>query len=67
VFQYHPTKGAEACATFNGLIETAKANGLKPYHCLRYLLDKSPFAKTQNDHRNLLPMYLEAEDLATRF
>jgi transposase len=59
-------KGAEASATYYSLIETAKANGLKPYEYLRYLFDKVPLAKTEDEYRMLLPQNLKAEDLALR-
>jgi transposase len=49
-------EGAQASATFYGLIETAKANGLEPYKYLRYLFEEYPRAKTPEDVFNLLPM-----------
>lgn len=35
-------QGAEATAAWYSVIETAKANGLEPYHYLRWLLDELP-------------------------
>lgn len=53
--------GAKAAAVYYSLIETAKANGLKPYEYLRYLFDRLPLAKTEQDYKKLLPQYLAAE------
>ncbi|MEA3491774.1 MAG: transposase [Campylobacterota bacterium] len=36
-------KGAEAIAIWYTIIETAKANGLEPYHYLKYLMTKLPY------------------------
>jgi transposase len=62
LFSGHP-RGAEASAFLYSLIETAKANGLKPYLYMRYLFDQLPLAKTEEDYRNLLPPYLNAARL----
>ena len=63
LFNGHP-RGAEASATFYSLIESAKANGLKPYFYLRYLFERLPLAKTEEDYRSLLPQNLTPEDIA---
>jgi len=63
LFNGHP-KGAAASATLYSLIETAKANGLKPYFYLRYLFEHLPLAKTEDDYRNLLPQSLTPEQIA---
>ena len=34
--------GAEASATIYSIVETAKANGLKPYEYMKYLLEEIP-------------------------
>lgn len=57
-------EGAQASACLYSLIETAKANNLEPYKYLRYLFEKLPFASSEEELRNLLPMYLRPEDLA---
>ena len=57
-------RGAEASATFFGLIETAKANGLEPYAYLRYLFAKLPLARTREDHLALLPKNIDKQTLA---
>ena len=57
-------KGAQASADIYSLIETAKANKLEPYHYLRYLFEKLPFAESQEEYEALLPMRLKPEDLA---
>ena len=62
LFSGHP-RGAEASAFLYSLIETAKANGLKPYAYMRYLFDQLPLAKTEDDYRNLLTPNLDASCL----
>ena len=51
--------GAHASAALYSLIETAKANGLEPYWYLRYLFERLPTAKTESDHKALLPQYAD--------
>ena len=63
LFSGHP-KGAAASATLYSLIETAKANNLKPYFYLRYLFEHLPLAETEEDYRKLLPMNLTPEQIA---
>jgi transposase len=65
LFAGHPN-GADAAAFYYSLIETAKANGLKPYDYLRYLFDRLPLAETDEDYRKLLPQYLNPESPAHR-
>lgn len=49
-------KGAEAIATWYSIIETAKANGLEPYHYLKYLLTELPYYQRDGkDIEALLP------------
>jgi transposase len=55
--------GAEASSFFYGLIETAKANDLEPFQYLNYLFEKFPEAKTEDEMKKLLPMYLKKEDI----
>jgi transposase len=62
LFSAHPN-GAMASAALYSLIETAKANGLKPYYYLRYLFDRLPFAQTEEDYRKLLPQSIDPADL----
>lgn len=62
LFSGHP-KGAEASAALYSLIETAKANGFKPYNYLRYLFDRLPLCETEADYRKLLPHYVDSEAL----
>ena len=62
LFSGHP-RGAAASAFLYSLIETAKANGLKPYLYMRHLFDQLPLAKTEEDYRNLLPPYMDASRL----
>jgi transposase len=47
--------GAHAAAVYYSLIETAKANGWKAHDYLTHLFENLPFAKTEEDYRNLLP------------
>lgn len=60
--------GAEAGAALYSLIETAKANGLEPYHYLLYLFDKLPLFEGEGECdeqlKSLLPMNLTPEILA---
>ena len=63
LFAGHPN-GAEAGATFYSLVETAKANGLEPYNYLRYIFEKLPLAQTDQDYRNLLPQFVDKNELA---
>ena len=56
-------KGAHASAIFYSLIETAKGNGLEPYAYFLYLLDRLPFASTENDLKKLLPTCISPERL----
>ncbi len=44
-------------------LETAKANGLKPYYYLRYLFEQLPVAETEDDYRNLLPQNISPEQI----
>lgn len=63
LFAGHPN-GAHAAATLYSLIETAKACGLEPYHYLRYLFAKLPYACSEEDHQALLPSQLTREMIA---
>jgi len=63
LFNGHP-KGAAASATIYSLIETAKANGLKPYFYLRYLFENLLLAQTEDDYRTLLPQSLTPDQIA---
>jgi transposase len=51
--------GAKASANLYSLIETAKANGLQPYEYLRYLLEKIPYVKTEQEYKNFLPQNID--------
>jgi len=62
LFSGHP-RGAAASAFLYSLIETAKANGLKPYAYMRYLFDRLPLATTEDDYRSLLPPYMDPSRL----
>jgi transposase len=62
LFAGHPN-GAHASAALFSLIETAKANGLKPYFYLRYLFERLPLAATETDYKSLLPQNLKPEQI----
>ena len=62
LFAGHPN-GAHASAALFSLIETAKANGLKPYFYLRYLFERLPLAATKSDYKKLLPQNLKPEQI----
>jgi transposase len=66
LFSGHPN-GAKASATLYSLIETAKGNMLEPYSYLRFLFDKLPHAKSENDYVTLLPNRLSADQMAGDF
>ena len=52
-------KGAHASAFMYSLVESAKANELEPKAYLQALFERYPFAKTQEERRQLLPMFIE--------
>lgn len=56
-------KGAEASALFYSLVETAKANALEPYAYFLYLFDRLPYAVTEEDWKQLLPIHITPEKL----
>jgi transposase len=62
LFMYSP-RGANASAGIYSLIETAKANGLEPFHYLKYIFTKLPLAVTKYDLKKLLPINLTMDDL----
>jgi len=57
--------GAAASATFFSLIETAKANGLEPYAYLRFIFEKLPLAKSDQDLQDLLPQHINPATIAS--
>jgi len=63
LFSGHPN-GAEASAAIFSLIETTKANGLKPYEYFRFLFEKLPHVESEEDYRKLLPQYIDPDLLA---
>lgn len=52
-------EGAQASAALYSLIETAKANGLEPYHYLHQLFERLPLAYTVEDYKALMPQYID--------
>jgi transposase len=50
---------AKASSSLYSLIETANANGLRPYEYLQSLLEKLPYAQTEEDYKNLLPLNID--------
>lgn len=54
-------KGVKASAHLYSLIETAKANGLKPYAYLRYVFTALPQADTVSAIEALLPGNLDED------
>ncbi len=66
-WNFHDTvAGAEASANLYSLIETAKANGLEPYHYLRKIFTDLPQAQTLADLEALLPMNLVSDPTLRR-
>lgn len=58
LFSGHPN-GADASAAIFSLIETSKANGLKPYEYFRFLFEKLPHVESEEDYKKLLPQYID--------
>jgi transposase len=58
-------KGVKASANLYSLIETTKANGLKPYAYLRHLFSKLPKARTVEAIEALLPGNLSKDQIRT--
>ena len=58
-------RGAHASAALYSLVATARANGLEPYHYLKYLFTHLPAANGKDELRRLLPMYVTPSQLAT--
>jgi transposase len=56
-------RGASASACLYSLVETAKANGLEPYHYLNNLFTLLPSATTPEALRLLLPTQIKADQL----
>jgi transposase len=56
-------RGASASACLYSLVESAKANGLEPYHYLNYLFIHLPAVKTPEELYSLLPTQVRAENL----
>jgi transposase len=52
-------EGATASANIYSIIETAKANGLEPYHYLCYLFEKLLFVQSTEELKNLLPQNIK--------
>lgn len=59
-------EGASASATLYSIIETAKANGLEPYHYLLYLFERLPFTYSDEALKMLLPQNLTPEIIAEK-
>ena len=56
-------KGAKASANLYSLIETAKANGLEPYHYCRHVFRELPAAQSLTDLEALLPYNINADQV----
>lgn len=57
--------GAEAAATIFSLVETCKHHDVEPYDWFRYVLEKIPLCKTNDEIENLLPFNID-KNLLTR-
>lgn len=55
-------RGAHASACIYSLIESAKANGLEPYHYLRYIFTKLPQVAPEDALHQLLPGVVDPGD-----
>lgn len=58
-------KGAKANAVYYSLIESAKANGLEPYHYLCSVLKRLPYAEAVEDIEALLPWNMKPVSAGT--
>ncbi|MEN8176035.1 MAG: IS66 family transposase [Pseudomonadota bacterium] len=58
-------RGARASANLYSLIETAKANGLEPYHYLRHVFTALPQAQSLEQFEALLPYNVNVAQLST--
>ena len=56
-------EGAKASAVLHGLIQTAKAAGLEPYHYLRFVFTKLLTMKPDDEFAALLPHRLRPQDI----
>ncbi len=56
-------RGAHASAALYSLVESARANGLEPYHYLRYLFEHLPETTEEDGLMELLPISVTAEKL----
>jgi transposase len=56
---YDTVNGAHASAKLYSIIETAKANGLEPYHYLRHLFTQLPKANSEAEVQKLLPWQID--------
>lgn len=54
-------RGAEASAGIYSIIETAKANGLEPYWYMRYLFEKLPACKGDDEIRLIMPNRIDPQ------
>ena len=63
LFSYNAA-GANATTTFYSLIQTAKINGLNPYHYLKFLFQKLPLIDRADQLKGLLPMDLTPEQIS---
>jgi transposase len=56
-------RGAKSSAVIYSLIESAKANGLEPYHYLRFLFINLPKVKSREENRKLMPNHVKPNNL----
>lgn len=54
-------RGAEASAGIYSIIETAKANGLEPYWYMRYLFEKLPACKDDDEIKLIMPNRIDPQ------
>ena len=54
-------RGAEASAAIYSIIESAKANGLESYWYLRYLFEKLPACKSDDEIKLIMPNRINPE------
>ncbi|HNV19636.1 MAG TPA: IS66 family transposase [Rectinema sp.] len=56
-------RGAHASAAMYSLVESAKANGIEPYHYLRFLFTRLPKISERDELKSLFPCFVNPEDI----
>ena len=57
-------RGADASCAIYSIVQTAKMNGLNPFHYLHYVISRAPHIRKPDEWREFLPQNLTNETLA---